>query len=96
MEVCDEQPPIDIFFYLKADDVRALIKPDFILTASDGWTVPKAMTKPHPRCYGTFPRKIRDFAIREDMLDLPGAIRSMTSSPAEEFKFTGRGKATEG
>jgi N-acyl-D-aspartate/D-glutamate deacylase len=94
--VCDEQPPVGIFFYLRMDDVRALMKSDFILTASDGWTVPKDMTKPHPRCYGTFPKKIRDFAIREEMLDLPRAIMSMTSLPAEKFKFKGRGKVMEG
>ncbi len=94
--VCDDPPPTGIFFSMNINDVKGLMKPDFIITASDGWTVPKDMTKPHPRCYGTFPGKIRNFVIKEKILELPAVLRSMTSLPAEKFKFKGRGKIEEG
>ena len=94
--VCDDPPPMGIFFMMDIKDVKDLMKPDFIITASDGWTVPKDMTKPHPRCYGTFPKKIREFVIKEKLVELPAVLRSMTSLPAEKFKFKGRGKIRKG
>lgn len=94
--VCEEIPPIGVFFSQDMDIVRALMPHDYIITASDGWTVPKGMTNPHPRVYGTFPKKIRQFVLTEKRLDLKAAIRSMTSLPAEKFNLQGRGRIAEG
>ena len=69
---------------------------DYIITGSDGWTVPKDLTKPHPRVYGTFPRKIRKFVFEEKGLNLVAAIRSMTSLPAEKYKLKDRGRMEKG
>jgi len=94
--VCEDPPPTGIFFMMKEADVRALMQPDYVMTASDGWTVPKDMTKPHPRCYGTFPKKIREYVLKERIVDLPRAIRSMTSQPAEKFRLKDRGRIEVG
>ena len=48
--------------------------------------------KPHPRYYGTFPRKIRHFVLEQKTVSLAHAIRSMTSLPADKFNLQGRGK----
>jgi N-acyl-D-amino-acid deacylase len=89
--VCDMRPPIGIFFLMSMDMVKEIAAKDYVFTASDGWTVPKGMTMPHPRCYGTFPRKIREFVLKDRLLDLGAAIRSMTSLPAAKFGLAGRG-----
>jgi N-acyl-D-aspartate/D-glutamate deacylase len=89
--VCDMKAPVGIFFQIDMDMVRQITAKEYVFTASDGWTVPKGMTMPHPRCYGTFPRKIREFVLKEKLIDLGGAIRSMTSLPAKKFGLSGRG-----
>lgn len=94
--ICDDPSPWGIFFMMKPDDVKEFSRPDFALTASDGATVPRGMTMPHPRLYGTFPRKIKEFVVKENVIDLAQAIRSMTSLPAEKFRMKGRGKILEG
>jgi N-acyl-D-amino-acid deacylase len=94
--VCDTKAPLGVFFGQDMGIVRELAVPGWVLTASDGWTVPKGMTMPHPRTYGTFPKKIRRFALDEKLIGLPQALRSMTSLPAEIFNITGRGKIEPG
>lgn len=92
---CEEPVPIGVFFSQDMDIVREIMPKDYIITASDGWTVPKGVTKPHPRVYGAFPRKLKKFAMDENVLDINRAIRSMTSFPAEKFNMKGRGKLAE-
>ncbi len=94
--VCDEKCPMGVFFSMDMDIVREIMPAGFIITASDGWTVPKDMMKPHPRVYGTFPRKLREFVMKEKILSLPDAIRSMTSLPAEKFRIRNRGILKDG
>ncbi|MBN1532372.1 MAG: amidohydrolase family protein [Spirochaetes bacterium] len=95
--VCGEATaPQGTFLSQEMSVVRALMPYDYVFTASDGWTVPKDMMKPHPRTYGTFPRKLKRFAIQERIMSLPAAIRSMTSLPAAKFRIRGRGVIAPG
>lgn len=94
--ICGEDPPTGVFFSQSMDIVRGIIPNNYVMTISDGWTVPKGMTKPHPRVYGTFPRKIRKFVLEEKITDLTSVIRSMTSLPAEKFNLKGRGRIEKG
>jgi N-acyl-D-aspartate/D-glutamate deacylase len=94
--VCEDRAPSGVFFSQDIDVVRGLMSRDFIITASDGATVPKGMMRPHPRLYGTFQKKLRRFVMEEQIIDLQHAIRSMTSLPAEKFGMTGRGRIAEG
>ncbi|MBU3913902.1 D-aminoacylase [bacterium] len=94
--VCADDPPMGVFFSQDINVVKDIMSHDFIITASDGWTIPKDMMKPHPRLYGTFPRKLRKYVIDEERLSLVSAIRSMTSLPAEKFKMKNRGRLIEG
>lgn len=93
---CEDSPPMAVFFFQDMDVVKALMPQDYIITASDGWTNPKNMGKPHPRVYGTFPRKLRRFVMDDKLMALSLAIRSMTSLPAEKFGIVNRGRIAEG
>lgn len=94
--VLERMCPLGIFFSQNMDTVREIMKQDYVLTASDGGTYKKGMLKPHPRVYGTFPRKLRLVAIENKWMTLPAAIRSMTSLPAEKFRLKERGKIAKG
>jgi len=46
---------------------------------------------PHPRSYGTFPRRIREYTLNRGVVDLATAIRSMTGLPAAVHRMEDRG-----
>ncbi len=46
---------------------------------------------PSPRTYGTFPRVLGEFALREQLMSLPQVIRRMTSMPAQRLGIQDRG-----
>jgi N-acyl-D-aspartate/D-glutamate deacylase len=50
----------------------------------------------HPRFYGTFPRKIRHYAMTAGALSVEAAIRSQTSLPARIMGLRDRGEIREG
>src|SRR5690606_25236657 len=60
-----------------------------IAIAEDGPTT-------HARFYGTFPRKIRHYAIERGVLTVENAVRSMTSLPAQILGLRDRGLVREG
>jgi N-acyl-D-aspartate/D-glutamate deacylase len=93
---CEDTAPMAVFFSQDMDVVRDLMPRSYVLTASDGWTVPKGRTKPHPRLYGTFPKKLKQFVIDEKCMDFQLAIRSMTSLPAQKFNIKKRGVLAKG
>jgi N-acyl-D-amino-acid deacylase len=46
---------------------------------------------PHPRSYGTYPRKIGQYAIKDGIIPLEHAIRSASGLPADILKLPERG-----
>jgi N-acyl-D-aspartate/D-glutamate deacylase len=66
------------------------------MTSSDGGLVPIGEGVPHPRSYGTYPRKIREYVVERGVVDLAAAVRSTTSLPATVFRVSGRGVLREG
>ena len=94
--VTAERPPLAVFFSQDQDIMREIMPQRYVFTASDGWTCQKDYLKPHPRCYGTFIRKIKTYSLDEKVLSLGAAIRSMTSLPAAKFKLKRRGQISEG
>ncbi len=80
-----------ISFGMCEPDVREVMRHDFVATASDGAThLPGRGDQPHPRAYGTFPRKIR-YALDEKVLSLEQAIRSCSGWPAQILGLPDRG-----
>ena len=78
-------------FNMDAGDIAALMRQPWTMTSSDGGLTAMGRGVPHPRFYGTFPRKIRKYVREDGVLELTAAIRSMTSLPASVFGMTDRG-----
>lgn len=83
-------------FSISEDDVRHIMKIDWVATASDGSAQVPGADKPHPRNYGTFPRKIGHYANFEKVIPEKFAIRSATGLPAKILGLTDRGTIRPG
>ncbi len=81
---------------LSPDDVERYMKKPYIMTSSDGANVKFGTGIPHPRNYGSFPRKIRKYVLEKQILTMTEAIRAATSLPAEMLGLKDRGWIKEG
>jgi N-acyl-D-amino-acid deacylase len=77
-------------------DVELLMRQPWTMTSSDGEFVPMGVGVPHPRAYGSFPRKLRTYVLEKGTVDLAAAVRSMTHLPASVFRMRDRGLIREG
>ena len=66
------------------ENVRLVMQCDFVATGSDG-------PVPHPRTYGTFPRKIHRYVVEEKLLSLEKAVRQSSGLVADIFQLSDRG-----
>ena len=80
-----------VSFNMTEADIELIMKQTFTMTCTDGDLVPFGQGKPHPRGNGAFARKIRVYVNERAVVDLPFAIRSMTSLPASVFGLKDRG-----
>jgi N-acyl-D-aspartate/D-glutamate deacylase len=78
-------------FGMSEEDVRVYMRQPWVATASDGSTHRPGPTVPHPRSYGTFPRKIGRYAIEEKLVPVELAVRSASGLPADILRLTDRG-----
>jgi N-acyl-D-aspartate/D-glutamate deacylase len=85
-----------VSFNMSERDIELLMRQPWTMTSTDGDLVPMGEGKPHPRAYGAFPRKLRLYVQERGVIDLPFAIRSMTSLPAQVFGMTDRGQIRPG
>lgn len=85
-----------VSFSMSDADVRWVMRQPWVATASDGGVKVRSETSPHPRSFGTFPRKIGRFCIEEEVLPLEQAIRSASGLPADILGLADRGYLREG
>ena len=71
-------------FNMSEADIENFMKQDFVMTGSDG-------SPGHPRKFGTFPRKIREYVMKRKIVTLPFAIRSSSALTAEALGIKERG-----
>ncbi|MCA9020236.1 MAG: amidohydrolase family protein, partial [Planctomycetaceae bacterium] len=83
-------------FSMNEADVRQIMKIDWVATASDGRAYLPGSDRPHPRNYGTFPRKLGYYALQQKVIPLEHAIRSMTGLPADILGLKERGYLRKG
>jgi len=88
--------PSIVSFNMHEKDIETFMRQPWTMTSSDGDLVPWMEGVPHPRSYGAFSRKIRHYALDLGVVDLPFAIRSMTSLPAAVYRMPDRGILKEG
>jgi N-acyl-D-aspartate/D-glutamate deacylase len=85
-----------VSFNMDSTDIHTLMRQPWTMTASDGDLVPMGEGVPHPRAYGTFPRKLRHYALDQRVVGLEQALRSMTSLPAAVYRVRDRGTLRPG
>jgi N-acyl-D-aspartate/D-glutamate deacylase len=85
-----------VSFNMSERDIELIMRQPWNMTSTDGDLVPIGQGKPHPRAYGAFPRKLRLYVKERGVVDLPFAIRSMTSLPAQVFALKDRGQVRSG
>lgn len=85
-----------ISFNQSNEDVEYFMQKPYVMTGSDGSVQVLGDALPHPRSYGTFPRKIRRYVLEKNLLTMEQAIRSASGLPAEMLDFTDRGQIKEG
>jgi N-acyl-D-aspartate/D-glutamate deacylase len=76
---------------MSESDIELIMKQPFTMTCTDGGLVAFGQGKPHPRNNGAFARKIRVYVNERGIIDLPFAVRSMTSLPSSVFGLKDRG-----
>ena len=84
-----------IIHSMRADDLRAALTHPLTMIGSDGLP-PGTPGRPHPRGFGTFPRVLGRFAIRDGWLGAAEAVRKMTSLAADSFGIPQRGRIVPG
>jgi N-acyl-D-aspartate/D-glutamate deacylase len=85
-----------VSFGMSEEDVRVFMRRPWVATASDGSSKVPVKDVPHPRSYGTFPRKIGRYSIEERVLSLEQAIRSASGLPADIIRLPERGYLKSG
>ena len=79
-------------FSLAELDIEAYAAQPWVATTTDGGiALPEDGPATHARFYGTFPRKIRKYALERGVISLEDAIRSSTSLPARIMGLEDRG-----
>ncbi len=85
-----------VSFNMTESDIELIMRQPFTMTCTDGDLVPFGQGKPHPRGNGAFARKIHRYVNERGTIDLPFAVRSMTSLPASVFGLKDRGTLRPG
>lgn len=78
-----------VSFNMTEKDIENFMRQPWVMTGSDG-------SSGHPRKYGSFPRKIREYALNRKVISLPRAIQSSSLQVAETFHLKDRGKIAAG
>jgi N-acyl-D-aspartate/D-glutamate deacylase len=80
-----------VSFGMSEEDVRIFMRRPWVATASDGSSKVPGRDVPHPRSYGTFPRKVGRYSIEEKVIPLEQAVRSASGLPADVLRLPERG-----
>jgi len=76
-------------FNMTESDIENFMKQPWVMTGSDG-------SGGHPRKYGTYPRKIREYVLNRRVITMPRMIQASSLQVAETFKLKDRGKLSAG
>ncbi|WP_441001359.1 N-acyl-D-amino-acid deacylase family protein [Fodinibius sp. SL11] len=96
IDLIKEGGPGIVSFNMTEEDVHRFMRQPWTMTSSDGGLVHMGEGVPHPRNYGTFPRKIRKYVLADKIIELTHAVRSMTTLPAQVFDLWDRGQIRKG
>jgi N-acyl-D-amino-acid deacylase len=84
-------------FSMSEVDMDVIAKQPWVATSTDGGiALPSDGPSTHARFYGSFPRKIRHYALDRGAISIESAIRASTSLPAQIMRLADRGQIREG
>ena len=76
-------------FNMKESDLETFMVQSFVMTGSDG-------SSGHPRKFGTFPRKLRQYVYDKHVLTLPQAVHASSELTAKTLQLRDRGVLAPG
>jgi N-acyl-D-aspartate/D-glutamate deacylase len=76
-------------FNMNEQDIERLMKQPWVMTGSDG-------SAGHPRKFGTYPRKIRDYVLTRRVIGLPRMIEASSRQVAQSLRLPERGTLAAG
>ena len=71
-------------FNMNEQDIETFMKDRFVMTSSDG-------SGGHPRLYGTYPRKIRNYVLDKPVITMQRMVQSSSAQVAEVYGIAERG-----
>jgi N-acyl-D-amino-acid deacylase len=83
-------------FSMSEVDIEAFYAEPWTATGSDASIALPSDGLIHARYYGTFPRKIRRYALEREVISVEDAVRTSTSLPAQILGLRDRGQIREG
>jgi N-acyl-D-amino-acid deacylase len=90
----EDAEAMNVTFWGMEEDVSTLVRHPAVMPCSDGWSHAPygklSQGKPHPRCYGAFPRYFRKYNLEQELFTLEEVIRRMTSMPASRLGIFNR------
>lgn len=76
-------------FNMTEADIETFMKDPFVMTSSDG-------SGGHPRLYGTYPRKIRNYVLDKPVITMERMVRASSAQVAETYGLANRGALRPG
>lgn len=76
-------------FNMTEADIENFMRQPWVMTGSDG-------SGGHPRKWGTYPRKIREYVLNRKVISMERMIQASSLQVAETFHLSERGKLAEG
>ncbi|MFD2202116.1 N-acyl-D-amino-acid deacylase family protein [Shivajiella indica] len=90
ISILAEEPNLGVISYnMIEEDLKNFMLKDWVVTGSDGGSG-------HPRKYGSFARKIGNYALKEKLISLPFAVHQSTAKTADLLGLEKRGLIKEG
>ncbi len=85
---------------MSPENVEMVLGHPLVMAGSDGNSMAPvgraAASRPHPRSYGSHARILSYYSLEKRTLDLPAAVRKMTSMPADQIGIKDRGRIGRG
>src|SRR5690606_12867412 len=85
-----------VSFNMSEADVEAFMRQPWTMTSTDGGLPHFGKTSEHPRAYGAFPRKLRNYVLDKPVIPMAQAIHAATGLPAKVLGVPDRGLLREG
>jgi N-acyl-D-amino-acid deacylase len=85
-----------VYHFMSEGDVETIMRNGFVGVASDASVIAFGSGVPHPRGYGNTARVLGRYVRERRVISLEEAVRKLSSVPARQFGFEGRGELREG